>query len=184
MFSTLLFSFFIIVANTLGRIILGFISDKSWVNRLWVYNVCLMICGIGKSRKTASEFERKLIRIIFISQPLQFLCFSKTFIHCSCSPLCSDLQLAHMLDWPRSFWWICLDWRNLQMHSDCCYCSKVSRHSLDHQLLASSTIIHIRTHLDSCSPASWSLSAVSFFSSSLHYKNTYDRERCTTKRTR
>lgn len=52
------------VANTLGRIILGFISDKSWVNRLWVYNVCLMICGVGKSRKTASEFERKLIRIL------------------------------------------------------------------------------------------------------------------------
>lgn len=36
------------VANTLGRLILGYISDKSWVNRLWVYNVCLVICGIGK----------------------------------------------------------------------------------------------------------------------------------------
>lgn len=35
-------------ANTLGRIILGFLSDKSWVNRLWVYNVCLVICGIGE----------------------------------------------------------------------------------------------------------------------------------------
>lgn len=35
------------VANTLGRIILGYISDKSWVNRLWVYNVCLILCGIG-----------------------------------------------------------------------------------------------------------------------------------------
>lgn len=34
------------VANTLGRIILGFISDKSWVNRLWVYNVCLVLCGL------------------------------------------------------------------------------------------------------------------------------------------
>lgn len=36
------------VANTLGRIILGYISDKSWVNRLLVYNVCLVTCGIGK----------------------------------------------------------------------------------------------------------------------------------------
>lgn len=36
------------VANTVGRIILGYISDKPWVNRLWVYNVCLTICGIGK----------------------------------------------------------------------------------------------------------------------------------------
>ncbi|XP_013113022.2 monocarboxylate transporter 12 [Stomoxys calcitrans] len=35
------------VANTIGRIILGYISDKPWVNRLWVYNVCLTICGIA-----------------------------------------------------------------------------------------------------------------------------------------
>lgn len=35
------------VANTLGRIILGYVADKSWVNRLWVYNVCLIICGLG-----------------------------------------------------------------------------------------------------------------------------------------
>lgn len=36
------------VANTIGRIILGYISDKPWVNRLLVYNVCLTICGIGE----------------------------------------------------------------------------------------------------------------------------------------
>lgn len=36
------------VANTVGRIILGYISDKPWVNRLWVYNVCLTLCGVGK----------------------------------------------------------------------------------------------------------------------------------------
>lgn len=36
------------VANTIGRLILGYISDKPWVNRLWVYNICLVICGIGK----------------------------------------------------------------------------------------------------------------------------------------
>lgn len=35
------------IANTAGRIILGFISDMPWVNRLLVYNVCLVICGIG-----------------------------------------------------------------------------------------------------------------------------------------
>ncbi|KRT78853.1 membrane transporter [Oryctes borbonicus] len=35
------------VANTIGRIILGYISDKPWVNRLWVYNVCLTICGLA-----------------------------------------------------------------------------------------------------------------------------------------
>lgn len=35
------------IANTVGRIILGYISDKTWVNRLWVYNVCLTICGLA-----------------------------------------------------------------------------------------------------------------------------------------
>ncbi|KAG8331362.1 transmembrane transport, variant 2 [Homalodisca vitripennis] len=35
------------VANTVGRIVLGYLSDKTWVNRLYVYNVCLTICGIS-----------------------------------------------------------------------------------------------------------------------------------------
>lgn len=36
------------VANTIGRIILGYISDKPWINRLWVYSGCLFACGLGK----------------------------------------------------------------------------------------------------------------------------------------
>lgn len=35
------------IANTFGRIILGYLSDKAWVNRLWVYNGCLSVCGLG-----------------------------------------------------------------------------------------------------------------------------------------
>lgn len=35
------------ILNTLSRIIWGYVSDKSWVNRLYVYNICLAICGIG-----------------------------------------------------------------------------------------------------------------------------------------
>lgn len=35
------------IANTVGRIILGYLSDKPWVNRLLVYNMCLTICGIA-----------------------------------------------------------------------------------------------------------------------------------------
>lgn len=35
------------IANTVGRIILGYLSDKPWVNRLWVYNLCLTACGIS-----------------------------------------------------------------------------------------------------------------------------------------
>ncbi|XP_013182942.2 monocarboxylate transporter 12 [Amyelois transitella] len=34
-------------ANLFGRIFLGFISDKPWVNRLTAYNVCLIIAGIS-----------------------------------------------------------------------------------------------------------------------------------------
>ncbi|KAG4067169.1 hypothetical protein HA402_000160 [Bradysia odoriphaga] len=34
------------IANTVGRIVLGFLADKSWVNRLYVYNVCLTVCGL------------------------------------------------------------------------------------------------------------------------------------------
>ena len=36
------------IANTVGRIILGYLSDKPWVNRLLVYNVCLSSCGAGE----------------------------------------------------------------------------------------------------------------------------------------
>lgn len=36
------------IANTVGRIILGYFSDKPFVNRLLVYNLCLTICGVGK----------------------------------------------------------------------------------------------------------------------------------------
>ncbi|KAG8228577.1 hypothetical protein J437_LFUL009282, partial [Ladona fulva] len=34
------------VANTVGRVALGWVADKPWVNRLWIYNVSLTICGI------------------------------------------------------------------------------------------------------------------------------------------
>lgn len=36
------------IANLVGRIVLGYLSDKTWVNRLWVYNTSLTLCGIGK----------------------------------------------------------------------------------------------------------------------------------------
>ncbi len=36
------------IGNTAGRIILGYISDNPAVNRLFIYNTCLTICGFGK----------------------------------------------------------------------------------------------------------------------------------------
>lgn len=38
-------------SNLIGRIILGYISDKPWVNRLLAYNICLTIAGISKYEK-------------------------------------------------------------------------------------------------------------------------------------
>lgn len=35
-------------SNLVGRIILGYISDKPWVNRLLAYNLCLTIAGISE----------------------------------------------------------------------------------------------------------------------------------------
>lgn len=35
-------------ANMVGRIVLGYISDKPWVNRLLAYNICLTIAGISE----------------------------------------------------------------------------------------------------------------------------------------
>ncbi|XP_065201906.1 monocarboxylate transporter 12 [Planococcus citri] len=38
---------FIGIGNTIGRIVLGYFSDKAFVNRLLVYNTCLTTCGIA-----------------------------------------------------------------------------------------------------------------------------------------
>lgn len=35
------------IANTVGRVVLGYVSDKTWINRLFVYNISLTICGVA-----------------------------------------------------------------------------------------------------------------------------------------
>jgi len=35
------------IANTIGRVVLGFIADRPWVNRLYLYNTSLAICGLS-----------------------------------------------------------------------------------------------------------------------------------------
>jgi len=35
------------IANTAGRMIFGFLSDRKWVNRLMLYNTALTICGVA-----------------------------------------------------------------------------------------------------------------------------------------
>ncbi|XP_042235654.1 monocarboxylate transporter 12-like [Homarus americanus] len=36
------------ISNTVSRILLGYISDQPWVNRLYLYNTALTLCGIGQ----------------------------------------------------------------------------------------------------------------------------------------
>ncbi|XP_070172884.1 monocarboxylate transporter 5-like [Littorina saxatilis] len=35
------------IANTLGRVVFGFMADLKWVNRLMLYNTALTICGVA-----------------------------------------------------------------------------------------------------------------------------------------
>lgn len=35
------------IANTIGRIVFGWMADRPWVNRLMLYNTALVICGVG-----------------------------------------------------------------------------------------------------------------------------------------
>ena len=37
------------ISNTVARLALGWLSDRSWINRLYLYNSCLVICGISMS---------------------------------------------------------------------------------------------------------------------------------------
>lgn len=45
------------IANTIGRIVLGYISDKPWVNRLLVYSSCLFACGLGNFQLYFFQFS-------------------------------------------------------------------------------------------------------------------------------
>ena len=35
------------ISNTVARLLLGWLSDREWINRLYLYNSCLVICGIS-----------------------------------------------------------------------------------------------------------------------------------------
>ncbi|XP_055939891.1 monocarboxylate transporter 14-like [Argiope bruennichi] len=35
------------IANTIGRVVLGYLSDRSFINRLWLYNGSLALCGFA-----------------------------------------------------------------------------------------------------------------------------------------
>ena len=35
------------ISNTVARLLLGWLSDREWINRLYLYNSCLIICGVS-----------------------------------------------------------------------------------------------------------------------------------------
>lgn len=43
------------LSNTLGRVLLGYLSDKSCVNRLWLYNANLTLCGLATAFSYAAQ---------------------------------------------------------------------------------------------------------------------------------
>ena len=59
------------IANTIGRIVLGYFSDKPNVNRLFVYNLSLVICGLGLFRNFLDEILHflQMMRISINSYP-------------------------------------------------------------------------------------------------------------------
>lgn len=83
------------VANTIGRIILGYIADKPWVNRLLVYNVCLTACGIGKSAQPSFS-SCCLMPALLLLQPRQWCHCAATSTRCSSTAPCSASPLAPM----------------------------------------------------------------------------------------
>ncbi|XP_012286973.1 monocarboxylate transporter 12 [Orussus abietinus] len=52
------------IANTIGRVALGYVSDKPWINRLLVYNICLTVCGLSTA---FSVFCRSFTAFAFYS---------------------------------------------------------------------------------------------------------------------
>ncbi|XP_063236931.1 uncharacterized protein LOC134539120 isoform X2 [Bacillus rossius redtenbacheri] len=50
------------IANLVGRIVLGYIADKPWTNRLLIYNVCLTVCGVGRRVAGGAARRRAPVR--------------------------------------------------------------------------------------------------------------------------
>ena len=37
------------IGSIFGKIVLGYISDRPCINRLYLYNLCIVVCGTSKS---------------------------------------------------------------------------------------------------------------------------------------
>lgn len=49
------------IANTIGRILFGWMADRPWVNRLMLYNTALVICGVATALSPLNDSKEYLI---------------------------------------------------------------------------------------------------------------------------
>lgn len=49
------------IANTVGRVVFGWMADKPWVNRLMLYNTALFICGVATALSPLSNAYEFLV---------------------------------------------------------------------------------------------------------------------------
>ncbi len=89
------------IANTIGRVVFGWLSDRPCVNRLWLYNAALTVCGVSTA---LSAFCRNYETLVMYAAC--FGCFIGTFSHVSCLLMwcgpCETLRkLKGRVDQPR-----------------------------------------------------------------------------------
>ena len=66
------------ISNIIGKICLGFISDHSWVNRLYLYSGCLGICGLSKLNEKSFSFL--YVTVLIFQVLLQVTSFMTTLV--------------------------------------------------------------------------------------------------------
>ena len=49
------------ISNILGKICLGYLCDKPWINRQYVNGLCVAICGISKKLFSATFYQQLII---------------------------------------------------------------------------------------------------------------------------
>lgn len=96
------------IMNTVGRFCCGYISDKSWVNRFYLYSFCFIFFGIGKLKPFNISKKNFNFNVIYsqravYSLPVEMFCrlqFARQYLHfpvadiIHCAQSCSPIYLA------------------------------------------------------------------------------------------
>ena len=89
------------IANTLGRIVLGYISDRPWLNRLYTYNLSLAVCGICESLRIDFQAPQDRLAntphvICVLALGMSNFCFDYTSqaMYCAVFGICSGAYVG------------------------------------------------------------------------------------------